>query len=100
MIHSQPLIRVRTAVLLSILGILVVSCGSYQQASYYDNDGIYEEDNVRVVEKAPQQVRQKRRAMPTRIILGKKLRNMVRSWIVKSLPILIHMLVKLRMIVL
>ncbi|MGB5667690.1 MAG: hypothetical protein WBM53_12645, partial [Maribacter sp.] len=60
MIHSQPLLRIRSAVLLAIVGILVFSCGSYQQASYYDNDGIYEEDNVRVVEKAPQQVRQKK----------------------------------------
>ncbi len=57
MIYSLSLSRIRTATLIAISGILVVSCGSYQQASYYDNDGIYEDDNVRVVERAPQQVK-------------------------------------------
>ncbi|NNK75010.1 MAG: hypothetical protein HKP42_03000, partial [Maribacter sp.] len=57
MINSLPLPRIRIATLVALSGFLGVSCGSYQQASYYDNDGIYESESVRVVEKAPQQVR-------------------------------------------
>jgi len=37
----------------TVLGSFLVSCGSYQQASYYDNDGIYAEDEKRVVVQRP-----------------------------------------------
>lgn len=44
--------------LISLLGLLVVSCGSYQQASFYDNDGIYADEANRVtVEQHPQSQR-------------------------------------------
>ena len=72
MIHSLPLSRIRTATLLAISGILGVSCGSYQQASYYDNDGIYESENVRVVERAPQQVQKKKEHDPYSDYFGQK----------------------------
>ena len=61
MIHSLSHTRFRTAIMMLLAGILVVSCGSYQQASYYDNDGIYGNDNVRVVEKNPRTVTQKKK---------------------------------------
>ncbi|NJB72579.1 hypothetical protein GGR42_003070 [Saonia flava] len=41
MIQSHIPTNIKTYTLLSFLGFLVASCGSYQQASYYDNDGIY-----------------------------------------------------------
>ena len=45
-----------------VLGVLVlslVSCGSYQQASYYDDDGIYSSGNrvVSVEKRNPEAVR-------------------------------------------
>jgi len=41
MIHSLPHRRIHIAATVVILSIVLASCGSYQQASYYDNDGIY-----------------------------------------------------------
>ena len=61
MIHSQSLARIRFVALVIVVGILVVSCGSYQQASYYDNDGIYDDGNVRIVEKTPHRTIQKKK---------------------------------------
>ncbi|MEO0901528.1 MAG: hypothetical protein AAFY00_05730 [Bacteroidota bacterium] len=47
--------------LFSALSIVLIlsSCGSYQQASYYEDDGIYSSGNevVRVEKKSPQAVR-------------------------------------------
>ncbi|VAW10095.1 Vitellogenin II precursor, partial [hydrothermal vent metagenome] len=53
MIQSLHLQKLRISVLLSVVGFLAVSCGSYQQASYYDNDGIYSDGNTVAVERAP-----------------------------------------------
>ncbi|MDE3741738.1 hypothetical protein [Maribacter polysaccharolyticus] len=72
MIYAQPFSKIRTGSLFVLLGILAVSCGSYQQASYYDNDGIYESDNVRVVERAPQQVEQEKSTDPYQDYFGQK----------------------------
>jgi len=56
MIQSLHLQKIRTAALFAVVGLLVVSCGSYQQASYYDNDGIYGSNERRVaVDRAPRQ---------------------------------------------
>lgn len=33
--------KLKLTALTGLLGFLVISCGSYEQASYYDNDGIY-----------------------------------------------------------
>jgi len=42
-----------------LMGLFLASCGSYQQASYYDNDGIYSDEAQRVaVERHPQPARQ------------------------------------------
>lgn len=51
MIHSLPHKRIHISIPLILLGLFAVSCGSYQSASYYDNDGIYSsrtEENGRV----------------------------------------------------
>jgi len=45
MIHSLPHSKYVRVFLMVPLGLFLVSCGSYQQASYYDNDGIYTDDN-------------------------------------------------------
>src|SRR5680860_998854 len=45
MIYSLPLPKIRFAALAALTGIVLASCGSYQSASYYDNDGIYSSDN-------------------------------------------------------
>lgn len=37
------------------LALILASCGSYQQASYYDNDGIYADDTPQTVERRPEQ---------------------------------------------
>jgi len=59
MIQSLHLQKIRTAALFAVVGLLVVSCGSYQQASYYDTDGIYGANEPRVtVERAPRQTPQ------------------------------------------
>ncbi|MGB5553627.1 MAG: hypothetical protein WBM83_03135, partial [Flavobacteriaceae bacterium] len=55
MIQSLHLQKLRTAVLISAVGFLAVSCGTYQQASYYDNDGIYGGNNDRVTVERNQQ---------------------------------------------
>ena len=61
MIHSTPLKNIRTSALMALVGLLAVSCGSYQSASYYDNDGIYGNRETRVItERAPRQVQQQR----------------------------------------
>ena len=41
--------------MLITLALFVASCGSYQQSSYYDNDGIYSDSAPRTVERRPQQ---------------------------------------------
>ena len=51
MISSLPILKYRTFMLLSIIGSLAASCGSYQSASYYDNDGIYANGNEVSVER-------------------------------------------------
>ena len=58
MIQSLHLQKLRTAILYTAVGLLAVSCGSYQQASYYDNDGIYGSDTRVSVERNPQRVAQ------------------------------------------
>src|SRR5680860_587616 len=45
MIYSLPLPKIRFAALAALTGIVLASCGSYQSASYYDNDGIYSSDD-------------------------------------------------------
>ena len=55
MIQSLPLPKVIMATTLLFAGILLVSCGSYQEASYYDNDGIYAEGTQQVYTKKKQQ---------------------------------------------
>ena len=58
MIQSLHFKNIRTAALLAVVGLLVVSCGSYQSASYYDNDGIYSNGQQVSVEKSTKQVQQ------------------------------------------
>ncbi|MGB5377059.1 MAG: hypothetical protein WBN26_03650, partial [Muriicola sp.] len=41
MIHSISHPKAMKMICLGLLATLGVSCGSYQQASYYDNDGVY-----------------------------------------------------------
>ncbi|WP_169309925.1 hypothetical protein [Cellulophaga lytica] len=41
MIHSQSIQKIKKVAFGIVVGSLIVSCGSYQEASYYDNDGIY-----------------------------------------------------------
>ncbi|TDT47230.1 hypothetical protein CLV90_1303 [Maribacter spongiicola] len=41
--------------MLVTLAVITASCGSYQQSSYYDNDGIYPDDASTTVERQPQQ---------------------------------------------
>ncbi|MEL6919199.1 MAG: hypothetical protein AAFO99_15895, partial [Bacteroidota bacterium] len=54
MIHSLPHSKVIRIALSALIGVFLISCGSYQQASYYDNDGIYASGDNRVsVEKPP-----------------------------------------------
>src|SRR6056297_1310084 len=55
MIYPLPLNKLRTIGLLSIIAMVGASCGSYQPASYYDNDGIYSDDAPRTVERRPAQ---------------------------------------------
>ena len=57
MIHSLPHNKLRNISLLFIIALISASCGSYQQASYYDNDGIYADDAPRMVERRPEQQR-------------------------------------------
>ena len=59
MIKSIPRSKFLTAFSLSMAVILLVSCGSYQQASYYDDDGIYSsrEPVVRVEKQSAEGVR-------------------------------------------
>ncbi|NNL01678.1 MAG: hypothetical protein HKP39_05325, partial [Eudoraea sp.] len=58
MMQSLPLPRLIISVTLFVAGILLVSCGSYQEASYYDNDGIYAEGSQTVYTKKKQQPKQ------------------------------------------
>lgn len=55
MIHSLPHRRIHIAATVVLLTTILTSCGSYQQASYYDNDGIYSSSTepVRVTEQRP-----------------------------------------------
>ncbi|WP_147321474.1 MULTISPECIES: hypothetical protein [unclassified Arenibacter] len=55
MIHSLPHRRIHIAATVVLLISVLISCGSYQQASYYDNDGIYSNNSeqVRVTEQRP-----------------------------------------------
>ncbi|WP_273566154.1 hypothetical protein [Maribacter halichondriae] len=53
--NSLPLPKFSASAILMLVGLFVVSCGSYQQASYYDNDGIYADPNDRIVERTPQE---------------------------------------------
>jgi len=48
MIHSMPTKKIKEISFFALIGILITSCGSYQQASYYDNDGIYSSSNKQV----------------------------------------------------
>lgn len=54
MIDTKAFKKVRKAILMGVLPTLAISCGSYQQASYYDNDGIYTDDAPRMVEQRPE----------------------------------------------
>ncbi len=56
MIHSHIQPKTVMAPLVLLMALMLVSCGSYQQASYYDNDGIYTEGTERVtVNRTPEQ---------------------------------------------
>jgi len=59
MIYSLPLIKIRIAALFALSGIVLASCGSYQSASYYDNDGIYDSDD-QVTTERPQRQKSKK----------------------------------------
>ena len=37
--------------LIGFLGLIITSCGSYQNSSYYDSDGIYSTNGEKVVVK-------------------------------------------------
>lgn len=41
--YSNTLLEFKMTLLMPLLAILFTACGSYQQSSYYDNDGIYGE---------------------------------------------------------
>ncbi len=57
MIQALPQPKPLKILWATLLGSFLVSCGSYQQASYYDNDGIYTKGEKRtVVERPTQQV--------------------------------------------
>jgi hypothetical protein len=60
MIHSLPRPKISAITAIVLMGVLLISCGSYQQASYYDNDGIYDEgtEKVTVINRYPQQRQQ------------------------------------------
>ena len=58
MIQSLPLPKLIMTATLLVAGILLVSCGSYQEASYYDKDGIYAEGTQKVYTKQKQQPKQ------------------------------------------
>jgi len=59
MIHPIPHKKIRIAFAIPFIALLAASCGSYQQSSYYDNDGIYSNNNQRYTERptteAPQE---------------------------------------------
>lgn len=55
MIYSIPHNKIRNITMLMTLALVVASCGSYQQASYYDNDGIYASNTPETVERRPEQ---------------------------------------------
>lgn len=55
MIYSLPHNRLRNITMLVTLGLIIASCGSYQQSSYYDNDGIYSNNTPTTVERRPEQ---------------------------------------------
>jgi len=48
MIPSITPQKLRFTAFSGLIGLLLVSCGSYEQASYYDNDGIYSGGTERV----------------------------------------------------
>ncbi|MBT8291865.1 MAG: hypothetical protein KJN70_01210, partial [Eudoraea sp.] len=58
MMQSLPLPRLIISATLFVSGIFLVSCGSYQEASYYDNDGIYAEGTQKVYTKTKKQSKQ------------------------------------------
>ena len=41
--------KLRSVTFSGLLGLLVISCGSYEQASYYDRDGIYAKEPQKMV---------------------------------------------------
>ncbi|CAN0588214.1 unnamed protein product, partial [Ectocarpus sp. 12 AP-2014] len=53
--YSLPHNKLRNITMLVTLAVFAASCGTYQQSSYYDNDGIYSDDAVRTVERRPEQ---------------------------------------------
>lgn len=55
MIYSLPHSKLRNITMLVTLGLIIASCGSYQQSSYYDNDGIYSDNTPTTVERRPEQ---------------------------------------------
>lgn len=63
MIPPLPHKKYSINLLLALFGFLMVSCGSYQQASYYDSDGIYTDAPQRVTTERYQQPPAQRRAV-------------------------------------
>ncbi|MBT8210867.1 MAG: hypothetical protein KJP14_10110, partial [Eudoraea sp.] len=53
MMYILPQPGIRRIALTLLAGIFAISCGSYQQASYYDNDGIYDQGTQRVSVERP-----------------------------------------------
>lgn len=57
MLHSTPHLHIKAIASTLFLGVLFVSCGSYQAASYYDNDGIYGSTEDKIYTEQPQQTK-------------------------------------------
>ena len=55
MINSIPHNKLRNITMLVTLAVITASCGSYQQSSYYNNDGIYSDNASTTVERRPEQ---------------------------------------------
>ena len=47
----------KTSLLIILVAFLAASCGSYQQASYYDNDGIYNDTSFSLCKKGKRKKR-------------------------------------------
>ena len=60
--HSLPRQKFQYVATLAVVALLFASCGSYQQASYYDDDGIYSNGNrvVAVEKKSAEAVKNER----------------------------------------